>query len=328
MRVFLTGGTGLVGRHLVRDLIRRGDRPVVLTRSEAKARSEPSLNGAEFVQGDPGKPGDWQRSIDGCDGVINLVGHGVFDDRWTPEVRKKIRDSRVDSTANVVQAIRDAGQKPGVLVSASAIGYYGPSDDRELDESSPPGDGFLPDICKDWEAAARAAEGLGTRVAIVRVGIVLDPSSGALKTMLPIFRYLPGGAAPVGGASNPFLPANGSQWMSWIHIQDIVGIFLAALDKSEATGPFNGTAPEPARNAEFSRELARAVRKGIWPPFLPFGPPDFLLRAVLGEMSEVVTQGQRVIPRRTIELGYAFRFPTLRGALADLFGVGRGDSNC
>lgn len=320
MRVFLTGGTGLIGRRLVRCLIGRGDRAVVLTRNEARARSNPFLSGAEFVEGDPNRPGDWQARVDGPDAVVNLVGHGIFDDRWTADVRRKIRTSRVDSTTNLVRAIQDAGRKPSVLVSASAIGYYGPSDDRELDEASPPGTDFLADVCREWEAAARSAERVGTRVAIVRTGVVLDRTGGALQAILPIFRYFPGGAAPIGGASRSFLPATGSQWMSWIHIQDIVGILMLALDHPGAVGPINGTAPEPVRNVDFSRELARAIRRGPWPPFLPIGPPEFLLRLVLGDVVEVAGSGQRVLPTRPIALGYPFRFPSLPAALADLVG--------
>lgn len=322
MRVFLTGGTGLVGRRLVRDLLGRGDRPIVLTRSVSKAQADPFLQGAQCVEGNPCRPGDWQRGIDGADAVVNLVGHGVLDDRWTPEIRRKIRSSRIDSTTNVVAAIEQARSRPSVLVSASAIGYYGPTDDRELRETSPAGGDFLANVCKDWEAAARGVESFGTRLAIVRIGVVLDPNRGVLGTLLPLFRYVPGGAAPVGGASNPLLPSFGTQWMSWIHWRDVVAILRLAIDRPEAVGPINGTAPEPVRNVEFSREVARAVRRGFWPPFLPIGPPEILLRMVLGDVAEIITKGQRVLPSRATELGYSFAFPGLRAALNDLIGPG------
>jgi hypothetical protein len=322
MRVFLTGATGLIGQPLVRQLVRRGDQPVVLTRRAARARLEPALKGAEIVEGDPSTVGDWQARVSGCDAVINLVGHGVFDERWTPEVRHKIRDSRVYSTENVVRAIATAEAKPRVLVSASAIGYYGPTRDEELTESSPSGTDFLAVVAREWEDAARPVEALGARLAIVRVGVVLEADGGALKKLVPIFKYLPGGAAPVGGGGNPFLPALGRQWMSWIHIADIVGIFLLALDHQSATGPMNGTAPNPVRNSEFSHILARVLRRGFWPPYIPLGPPDFVLQLVLGEVAQVITTGQRVVPSRALALGYEFQFPDLEPALRNLLGDG------
>lgn len=319
MRVFLTGGTGLIGRRLVEELVARGDQAVVLTRNAAKARSNPALKRAEFVEGDPGARGDWQKAVDGCDGVLNLVGHGVFDHRWTPEIKRKIRESRVHSTRHVAEAIAGAARRPDVLVSASAIGYYGPHGDEVLTEIAPPGRDFLGEVCREWEDAARPVEEAGSRLAIVRVGVVLDRDGGALKAMVPMFRYLPGGAAPI-GSGHPFAPARGRQWISWIHREDIVGLFLLALDNPAARGPINGTAPEPARNVDFSRALAAAIRVGPWPPFLPFGPPDVLLHIVLGEVARVVTTGQRVLPERATALGYAFRYPGLDGALRAVFG--------
>jgi hypothetical protein len=174
-------------------------------------------------------------------------------------------------------------------------------------------------VCRDWEQAAVAAEALGTRLARVRVGVVLARSAGALAQMLPIFRWLPGGAAPVGSNGSVVKPAAGLQWLSWIHIEDIVGILLLSLDNAQASGPMNGTAPEPLRNHDFSRELARAMRGWFWPLFLPFGPPDWVLNLALGEVAEVVTRGQRVLPAKALALGYSFRFPNLKSAFADLF---------
>jgi uncharacterized protein (TIGR01777 family) len=348
MRVFLTGGTGLIGRRLVQRLLERGDQPVILSRRADQARLDPRFKGAEIVQGDPMVPGGWNAAVEGCDAVVNLVGHNIFAERWSEEVRRKIRDSRVVGTDNLVAALAPCARRPGVLVSSSAIGYYGPHGDEILTESSPPGTDFMAEVCVAWEAAARAAEALGVRVALIRTGIVLARDEGALGVMTPIFKRFatPVGSgppqpaqeldwanhwwkalwryyvAPVFNSLAPVLkPGTGRQWMSWIHIEDIVGLFLLALDHPAAQGPLNGTAPEPVRNAEFSRALARALRqrKFGWPPYVPFGPPDALLGIVLGDVAQVITTGQRVVPERAQALGYTFRFPGLVAALDDLF---------
>lgn len=316
MRVFIAGGTGLIGTRLARELRSRGDRPVVLTRRASGVGDRDEFRGVEVVQGDPTTPGDWQAAVDGCDAVVNLAGANIFSKRWSAEVKRTIRESRVRSTEHLAQAVRRASRRPSTFVLGSAIGYYGPTGDEELTESSPPGSDFMAEVCKDWEAAAEPASGAGTRLAIVRTGIVLARGEGALGVMTPIFRWVPGGAAPVGSGSIPFAPATGRQWFSWIHLADIVGIFLMALDRDDATGPINGTAPRPVRNVEFSRALAKALHR----PFLPVGPPDVALRAVLGGVADSVTRGQRVIPGRATELGYSFRFPEVGGALDDLLG--------
>ncbi len=311
MRVFLTGGTGMIGRRLVRRLRDRGDLPVLLSRKADEARRNPALRGIAVLQGDPARPGPWQDAVDGSDAVVNLAGHNVFAGRWNAEVKRQIRDSRVHGAENVVEAITKARQKPGVLVQASAIGFYGATGDEELTESSPSGADFLAVVCRELEDATRPAESAGVRLATIRTGVVLGRGEGALGAMVPIFQWLPGGAAPLGNGGHPFRPARGMQWISWIHIDDIVGLFLLALDHPEARGPINGTAPTPARNVEFSRLLARALHR----PFLPIGPPDLALRLALGEVSQVVTTGQRVLPARALQLGYAFEHPDLAEAL-------------
>ena len=318
MRVFLTGGTGLIGRRLSNLLLARGDTPVILSRKADKARLNPALKGTEIVQGDPTVPGPWEASVAGCDAAINLAGHNLFADRWTPEVKKKIVHSRVVGTENLVAAINRAPNRPKTLVQGSAIGYYGPTGDEDLTESSPAGNDFMAEVSVAWEAAAKPAEGLGVRVPIVRTGVVLAKGDAALGVMTPIFKWLPGGAAPVGSGKNGLLPGRGQQWMSWIHVADIAGLFLFALDTPAATGPINGTAPNPVRNYDFSKELAKAVGRG-W-VFSPIGPPDAMLKLVLGEVADVVTKGQKVLPKRARELGYTFAFPDLAGALADIFG--------
>jgi len=315
MRVFLTGGTGLIGRELTKRLGDRGDQPVILSRQADKVRRDPGLRGVQVIQGDPTAPGGWDSAVDGCDAAINLAGHNLFDGRWNAEVKRTIRDSRVYGTENLVGAIARASIKPKVLVQASAIGYYGPTGDGELTESSPPGSDFMARVCREWEDAAAPVTNAGVRLATVRTGVVLAKGASALGVMTPLFKWLPGGAAPVGSGKSPFLPGSGQQWMSWIHLEDIVGLFLMALDRPEAEGPINGTAPKPVRNAEFSKALARVVHR----PMLPFGPPDLMLSLVLGEVADVVTKGQRVLPAKAESLGYAFRHPEINEALRSLF---------
>jgi uncharacterized protein len=261
-------------------------------------------------------PGAWESALDGCDAVINLVGHNIFAERWSSEVKRKIRDSRVYSTEHVVSAISRANDRPRVLVQASAVGYYGPRGDENLTEDSPPGSDFMAVVCREWEDAAAPVDKLGVRLATVRTGIVLAKGAGALGFMAPIFRWLPGGAAPVGGQGSPLKPGVGRQWMSWIHLDDVAGIYLLALDHPEARGPINGTAPNPVRHADFGKALAKV----LWRLFLPFGPPDVMLEIVLGEVAQVVTKGQKVLPVKAQKLGYHFRYseilPALRGVFA------------
>lgn len=314
MRVFITGGTGLIGRHLVRRLAERGDQPVILSRHADQVRRDPSMRVREIVQGDPTTAGGWQNAIDGCDAVVNLAGHNIFEDRWNSQVKRKIRDSRVYSTDNIVAAIARAKNPPRVLVQSSAIGYYGTPAETELTEQSPSGSDFMAVVCREWEEAAHHVESLGVRLALIRTGVVLERGAGALGVMTPIFK-VPLGAAPVGNGGSLVKPATGQQWMSWIHIDDIVGILLLALDQPEATGPINGTAPNPVRNLEFSRALAKV----LWRPCSPIGPPDPVLRLVLGEVADVITKGQKVLPARALALGYSFKYPKLEEALKALF---------
>ncbi|WP_165245942.1 TIGR01777 family oxidoreductase [Paludisphaera soli] len=318
MRVLITGGSGLIGGHLVRRLLAAGDTPVVVSRRADALRRDPATREYEVVQGDPTTTGHWQEAVDGCDAVVNLVGHNVFAERWNAGVKRKIRDSRVYGTEHVVAAIAAAKVRPRVLVQGSAIGYYGPCEDQELDEGAPSGSDFLAVVCREWEDASAPVDGLGVRRAVVRIGVVLAPGDGALKIMTPLFKIGPG--VPVGG-NGGLAPARGRQWMSWIHIEDIVGILDLALRNPEARGPINGVAPNPVRNADFSRALSRALWKPYapWRIFLPFGPPDILLRLTLGEVADVIAKGQRVVPRKALQLGYDFRHPELTKALASLF---------
>jgi uncharacterized protein (TIGR01777 family) len=305
MRVFVTGGTGLIGTRLVRRLRERGDEAVVLTRRPAAARDRLGP-GVEVVEGDPMQAGPWADAVGGCDAVIHLAGENVFARRWNEKFKTLLHDSRVRSTENVVRALaknpRRAGGEPKALVNASAIGYYGPHGDEELTEDSPPGTDFLAGLCVNWERAAREANKDGIRVAVVRVGIVLDREGGALAKLLTPFKLFAGG--PVG---------SGKQYMSWIHHADMVGLFLLALDNAQAAGPLNGTAPNPVTNKEFSKALGRALHRPsfVWTPRLA-------LRAALGEVADVVATGQRVLPRVPLSLGYQYQFPSIDAALADV----------
>lgn len=315
--VVLTGGTGLIGRALITRLLAEGARVQLITRRVRAAQDDPLLSQVGVIGGDPTQVGEWQDAIDEKDAVIHLAGQPVFGQRWNPAVKQAIRNSRVLSSARVSEAIQRARRAPSVLVSASAVGYYGPHGDEWLDETSPPGVDFLAQVCVDWEAAVSASRSASTRVAIVRVGIVLARNAGMLGTLSPIIRFVPAGASPVGNARSSWLPGVGGQWTPWIHLDDIVELFLLALRDPAAVGPINGVAPNPVTNAEFMRALARKLHR----PFVPIGPPERLLRVVLGEVATLASMGQRVTPKRALELGYQFRFPRLQEALDDLFAV-------
>jgi uncharacterized protein (TIGR01777 family) len=318
MRVLITGGSGLIGRHLVQRVLKAGGRPVVVSRHSDLLRRNRESRDYEVVQGDVGVPGRWQEAVDGCDAVVNLAGHNLFAERWNAKVKRKIRDSRVYGSEHVAAAIESARSRPQVLVQGSAIGFYGPHGDEEIDEASPSGSDFLASVCREWEEASASVEAFGGRRAMLRTGVVLAPGEGALKVMTPIFKFGPG--APVGGGGG-MGPATGQQWMSWIHIDDIAGIFQLALDNPEAAGPINGTAPNPVRNADFARALSKTLRTPYtpWRFFVPIGPPDPLLHLMLGEVADVVAKGQKVFPKKAVALGYKFQHPDLTEALKDVF---------
>lgn len=315
MRVFLTGGTGLIGRNLVKRLLERGDQPIVLSRRADEVRRDPAMRPVQVVAGDPAVAGDWQSEIDGCDAVVNLAGQNLFARRWSTAVKREIRDSRVYATENVVSAIERAAARPRVLVQGSAIGFYGPHGDEEITEESPSGSDFMAVVCREWEDAAGPVVKLGVRLARIRTGIVLAKGEGALGAITPIYKWLPLGAAPVGSGDNAFGLGAGAQWMSWIHLDDIVGIFLLGIDNAAAEGPINGTAPNPLRHVEFGRILARVLKR----LYVPIGPPDAMLQAVMGEVAQIVTKGQRVLPTRASALGYHFQYPELLPALKQVF---------
>ncbi len=304
MRVFVTGGTGLIGPKLVKRLRDRQDQVVLLTRRAAAAREK--FKDCTVVEGDPTQPGPWQDAVADCDAVVNLAGENIFAKRWNDDFKKVLTESRVKSADNVVQALarnpRTASGTPKILVNASAIGFYGPHGDEEVDEDTPHGNDTLAKVCVEWEKAARAAQPLGVRTSMVRIGVVLDKEGGALAQLLTPFKLGAGGPA-----------GSGKQWFPWIHYADVVGILLLALDNGAAQGPINATAPNPVTNKEFGKALGRALSR---PAFLP--TPGFALKLMLGEVAEVILTGQRVLPKRAQQLGYPFLFPTLDAALADI----------
>ena len=291
MRVTVSGATGTIGRALVEELRGRGDEVVVLSRDPERG---------DFAWPDPQGEQPPPDSLRGNDGVVHLAGEPLAQ-RWSEWAKREIRDSRVLGTRNLVAALRalPEAERPPVLVSQSAVGYYGARGDEELDESASGGDDFLARVVASWEAEARPAEELGVRVVTTRTGVVLARGGGALEKMLPPFRLGVGG--PVAG---------GGQYVPWVHLDDVVGAMLFCLEEAAARGPVNVTAPEPVTNKELSRALGRVLRRPAVAPV-----PAFAVRLLYGEMAMVVTTGQRAMPKRLTELGYAFKRPALEAAL-------------
>lgn len=302
MRVLVTGGTGLVGRRIVAGLRERGNEVLVLSRSPGAGKR--LADGTQIVVGDPAVAGPWLDEIASCDGVIHLAGEPIAAHRWSAKFKQKVFDSRVASTRLIAEMI--AKSPRCVLVSASAVGYYGMFEDNptEFIETDLPGSGFLADVCVAWEGAADPARAAGARVASVRVGLVIAGDGGALPTLARPFKWFLGG--PV---------ATGRQWVSWIHVDDLAAMFIHALDRADASGPINGTAPEPLTNWGFSHALAKVLRRPCW-----MKVPKFALKLLMGEMSELATHGQRVIPAKAKELGFEFRYPLVEPALREAFG--------
>ena len=304
MRVAVTGATGMLGSALVRALVERGDDVTALSRDASRAREALGVSAETWADPEADRPP--LDALRGRDGVVHLLGE-VIAQRWSDETKREIRDSRVLSTRNLVTALGElpAEERPRVLVSGSGAGWYGDRGDERLDESSTkPGDDFLAQLCVDWEAEARGAEELGVRVVRSRTGVVLSDSGGALEKMLPFFKAGIGG--PVAG---------GRQYVPWVHVDDVVGATMFALDNDAVSGPMNLTAPEPVTNKELSSTLGRVLRR---PAFAPV--PALAVKALYGDMAQIVTTGQRAVPARLTELGYSFRQPELEPALRDATG--------
>jgi uncharacterized protein (TIGR01777 family) len=303
-RVLVTGATGTIGRALVTALRERGDEVVVLSRDRSRAEAVLGEDIDVHIWSDPARSLPPPEAIAGAMGAVHLLGEPVAQ-RWTAAAKDRIRESRVQSTRMLIGALRElpAEQRPRVLVAQSAVGFYGATDERELDERASAGSDFLAGVVAEWEHEAQAADPL-TRVVRTRTGVVLTATGGALARMLPFFRLGIGG--PVAG---------GKQYVPWVHLEDTVGAMLFCLDQPSVTGPVNVSAPNPVTNAQFSRALGRALRR---PASLPV--PRLALGLLYGEMAQIVTTGQRVIPRRLLDLGFQFRHPEVEEALRDVLG--------
>jgi uncharacterized protein (TIGR01777 family) len=296
MKIVVAGGSGFIGEPLCRRLLGRGDEVVVLSRNPSKVAA------GRGVAWDAKSSGPWTAELADADAVVNLAGENIGEGRWSDARKQRIVESRLDATRALVEGLKSAPSRPRAFVSASAIGYYGPHGDEELDESSPAGSDFLSDVCRRWEEAARGVEGYA-RLVIVRIGIVLATDGGALSKMLLPFRL---------GAGGKF--GSGRQWMSWVLRDDVLRVMLWAIDDANVRGVYNATAPNPVRNVDFTKTLGRVVHR---PAILP--APAFALRIALGEMADpLLLNGQRVLPRHALTDGFSFSESELEPALRQL----------
>ena len=299
MKVLITGGSGLIGRALTASLTADGHEVIILSRDPG--RSKRSVPGVQLVKWDGKTYEGWGHLVEDTDVIVNLEGENLSDGLWTENRKKRIRDSRLNAGRAVVQAIENASHIPHVLIQASGAGYYGIQNPDLLEESAPRGSDFLADVSRDWEASTLPVEPMGVRRAIIRSGVVLSRQGGALGLMLLPFRFFVGG--PLG---------SGRQWMSWIHIEDEVRAIRFLIDNESATGAFNLSA-QPVTNAEFSKAVGKTMGKSSF-----FRVPRFLLRLVLGEMSTMVLDGQRVSAKKLIDLGFEFKYGQIEEALNNL----------
>ncbi|MGC8837534.1 MAG: TIGR01777 family oxidoreductase [Anaerolineae bacterium] len=305
MRVIVTGGTGLIGRALSESLATEGHEVIVLSRDPARAQDLPE--GVQAVRWDARTAEGWSHLADGAGAIVNLAGasiagEGLLPKRWTPARKDLIRRSRLQAGRAVVEAVARARAKPRVVIQASGIGYYGPRGDEVVTEAEPPGRDFLARVALEWEASTAPVEEWDVRRAVIRTAVVLSRTGGVLPLMLLPFRFFVGG--PLG---------NGRQWISWIHIADEARAIRFLMEREDARGPFNLTAPNPVTNQEFSRVAGRVLRRPA-----SVRAPAFALRLALGELATLLLDGQRAVPKRLQDLGFAFQFPDLEGALQDL----------
>lgn len=318
MNIVLTGGTGFIGQFLVKYLLQAGHTITALTRrrpvataqavhqtpSSGTSRSGATQGSVQFIQWDAHSVGTWSEYIETADAVVHLAGESIFGGRWTPEVKRRLIDSRVESTRALVEAMRRASHKPSVFVSASAVGYYGNRHNEPTDESAPAGQGFLADICVQWEKESHAALDCGIRVVNPRIGIVLHPTGGALQKMMLPFQLFIG--APLG---------SGKQWFPWIHIDDAVRGIAFALTAERLHGAYNLAAANPATMNDFCNALGTALRRPSWQWL---AVPEFALELMLGEAASSLTGGQRIIPKVLQDAGFTFLHPDLLPALRHL----------
>ncbi len=306
MRVVITGGTGLIGRALAASLAGDGHEVILLSRSPGNAVNLP--DGVSAVYWDAATAEGWGELVDGAGAVVNLAGasiggKGLLDVRWTPSRKRHIYESRINAGQAVMEAIKAADNRPEVLIQASAIGYYGTATgDEALTEQAGAGNDYVASICRDWETVNGPVEKMGVRRVVIRTGLVLSTRGGALPRMMLPFHFFAGG--PIG---------SGQQWYSWIHLADQIGAMRFLLANEEAEGVFNLTAPNPVRNAELGQALGRAMSR---PSFLPI--PAFAFRLAFGEAADILLEGQRVVPQRLQEMGFAFEHPEIEPALRDI----------
>ena len=306
MRVVIAGGTGLIGRLLVNSLVNDKHEVTLLSRNPNRSRKD-LPTAVKMAQWDGKSVGDWTQFIEKADILVNfagenLAGEGFFPERWTDEKKRRIRESRLNSGRAIVEALKQIEKKPPVLLQSSAIGYYGIRGDEIVTETTPPLSDFLAEVAVEWEATTSEAESLGVRRIVVRTGLILTSEGGPLTRLLPFYKLYGG---------NYF--GNGKQWWSWIHWLDEIRALRFLMEHESAAGPFNLTAPNPVTNREFGKALGKAMNR---PSYVPV--PAFAMKLMMGEVATVVLDGQRAIPEKLEELGFAFRFPEVTGALSDI----------
>jgi uncharacterized protein (TIGR01777 family) len=294
MDILITGGTGFIGSALGKELKKSGHSVIITTRKKTQAKQKLTWNPPDLIPPD---------RIESIDAVINLAGESIASGRWTDKKKERIRSSRVDTTRALVQSLRHAKIKPKTLISASAVGYYGPHGNKVITEQTPAGADFLAEVAQAWEKEAFKADELGIRVVIVRFGTVLEADGGALKQMAVPFKLFLGGTL-----------GSGEQWFAWVHRDDLIGIIQYVLEHETITGPVNVTAPELVTNREFCSALGEALGRPSW-----LFVPGFALKVLIGEFGGVLLTGQRVIPEKALKAGYKFKYPEIRAALKAIF---------
>lgn len=301
MKILLTGGTGFIGSALIKQFSSLPYDLVLLTRGSSRMELTGSLT-VKYVHWEPAHHGAWEREVNGCDVVFNLIGKNVFEERWNEKVKQEILNSRIIPTTRLVEAIGNAEQKPSLLISASAVGFYGNRKDEAITESSNGGDDFLADVVKQWEGAAYQAEQHGVRVATPRIGLVLERSGGLIGKMLLPFQLFGGG--PIGP---------GTQFLPWVHMDDVIRGMLYPMENEQFRGVYNLASPNPVTMNEFCKTFGSVLHRPSWLPV-----PDLALKILYGEGAKVILSGQKALPERLVSAGFQFAYPALRPALESI----------